>query len=103
MTRLAILADLHGNLPALEAVLATEPLEQKLRKLARDGKFVSVTARERLAALERTNDGFQIAELDLRLRGPGEFLGIRFGGVVGTTNICVVGLNSTFAYVTVGP
>ncbi|NHR05040.1 acyl-CoA dehydrogenase [Chromobacterium haemolyticum] len=34
---------------ALEAVLATEPLEQKLRKLARDGKFVSVTARERLA------------------------------------------------------
>ncbi|MBN3002984.1 acyl-CoA dehydrogenase [Chromobacterium alkanivorans] len=34
---------------ALEAVLATEPLEQKLRKLARDGKFVAVTARERLA------------------------------------------------------
>ncbi|WP_374420821.1 acyl-CoA dehydrogenase [Chromobacterium sp.] len=34
---------------ALEAVLATEPLEQKLRKLARDGQFKTVTARERLA------------------------------------------------------
>lgn len=33
---------------ALEAVLATEPLEQKLRKLARDGQFKTVTARERL-------------------------------------------------------
>ncbi len=37
-------------------------------------------ARERLAALERTNDGFQIAEMDLRLRGPGEFLGTRQSG-----------------------
>jgi len=38
-------------------------------------------ARERLGALERTNDGFQIAELDLRLRGPGEFLGTKQSGV----------------------
>ncbi|OWY40530.1 acyl-CoA dehydrogenase [Xenophilus sp. AP218F] len=34
---------------ALDAILATEPLEQKLRKLARDGKFKTITARERLA------------------------------------------------------
>lgn len=33
---------------ALHAILDTEPLEQKLRKLARDGKFKRVTARERL-------------------------------------------------------
>lgn len=33
---------------ALDAILATEPLEQKLRKLAREGKFKRVTARERL-------------------------------------------------------
>ena len=32
-------------------------------------------ARERLRALEETTDGFRIAEADLRLRGPGEFLG----------------------------
>ncbi|MBI2816171.1 MAG: ATP-dependent DNA helicase RecG [Acidobacteria bacterium] len=38
-------------------------------------------AQERLAALERTNDGFQIAEMDLRLRGPGEFLGTRQAGI----------------------
>ncbi|WP_174874520.1 acyl-CoA dehydrogenase [Vogesella oryzae] len=35
--------------PALKAMLETEPVEQKLRKLARDGKFAAVTARERLA------------------------------------------------------
>ena len=38
-------------------------------------------ARQRLAALERTNDGFEIADLDLRLRGPGEFLGTRQSGL----------------------
>ncbi|MBI4443343.1 MAG: ATP-dependent DNA helicase RecG [Acidobacteria bacterium] len=38
-------------------------------------------AQQRLAALERTQDGFQIAELDLRLRGPGEFLGTRQSGI----------------------
>src|SRR6185295_14824889 len=38
-------------------------------------------AQQRLAALERTNDGFEIAELDLRLRGPGEFLGTRQSGI----------------------
>ncbi|WP_047243362.1 acyl-CoA dehydrogenase [Chromobacterium subtsugae] len=39
---------------ALEAVLATEPVEQKLRKLARDGKFRAITARERLAEALQT-------------------------------------------------
>ncbi|RXZ42133.1 acyl-CoA dehydrogenase [Crenobacter cavernae] len=35
--------------PALKAILETEPVEQKLRKLTRDGKFKSLTNRERLA------------------------------------------------------
>ncbi len=35
--------------PALKAMLETEPVEQKLRKLGRDGKFKAITARERLA------------------------------------------------------
>ncbi len=38
------------------------------------------TARERLEAMRRTDDGFEIAEVDLRLRGPGELLGTRQTG-----------------------
>jgi ATP-dependent DNA helicase RecG len=39
------------------------------------------TARERLAALRATDDGFVIAEEDLRLRGPGELLGTKQSGL----------------------
>jgi ATP-dependent DNA helicase RecG len=35
---------------------------------------------ERLTVMERTTDGFAIAEADLRLRGPGEYLGTRQSG-----------------------
>ncbi|MGA9779031.1 MAG: ATP-dependent DNA helicase RecG [Limisphaerales bacterium] len=38
-------------------------------------------ARERLQALEETTDGFRIAEMDLKLRGPGELLGQRQSGL----------------------
>jgi ATP-dependent DNA helicase RecG len=38
-------------------------------------------ARERLNAFSRTNDGFRIAEEDLRMRGPGEFFGTRQSGL----------------------
>jgi len=38
-------------------------------------------ARQRLELLERSNDGFEIAEMDLRLRGPGQVLGTRQSGL----------------------
>jgi ATP-dependent DNA helicase RecG len=38
-------------------------------------------ARERLKVMEETTDGFRIAEADLELRGPGEFLGTRQSGM----------------------
>jgi ATP-dependent DNA helicase RecG len=40
-------------------------------------------SRRRLAVMEQTTDGFRIAEEDLRLRGPGEFLGVRQSGLPG--------------------
>lgn len=38
------------------------------------------TENERLQAMTMTNDGFELADLDLKLRGPGEFLGTRQAG-----------------------
>jgi len=45
------------------------------------GGKVSEDGERRLDALVRTNDGFKIAELDLELRGPGEFFGTRQAGL----------------------
>src|SRR6202050_2859106 len=45
------------------------------------GGKVSEEAQRRLDAMVKTNDGFQIAELDLELRGPGEFFGTRQAGL----------------------
>lgn len=41
---------------------------------------LGAVARERLAAMARTNDGFELARIDLELRGAGEFLGARQSG-----------------------
>ena len=41
----------------------------------------SAAAKERLTALERTHDGFELAEIDLELRGPGDFFGTRQSGL----------------------
>ncbi len=44
------------------------------------GDTLSETARERLSLMRETQDGFQLAEEDLRLRGGGELLGTRQSG-----------------------
>ncbi|MFM9853582.1 MAG: ATP-dependent DNA helicase RecG [Sphingomonadaceae bacterium] len=53
--------------------------EKSICLLLRSGAL-SETARARLALMRETNDGFRIAEEDLRLRGAGEVLGTRQSG-----------------------
>lgn len=48
--------------------------------LLTDGK--NPEAMEKLKVLEQSSDGFEIAEADLRLRGPGDVLGTRQSGLV---------------------
>jgi ATP-dependent DNA helicase RecG len=42
---------------------------------------LSDTGRERIRTLVESNDGFYIAEMDMKLRGPGEFFGTKQSGV----------------------
>jgi ATP-dependent DNA helicase RecG len=44
------------------------------------GANLTEVGRARLSLMRETNDGFRIAEEDLRLRGPGEILGLRQSG-----------------------
>lgn len=45
------------------------------------GGRISEQGSQRLDAMVRTQDGFELAELDLQLRGPGEFFGTRQAGL----------------------
>ncbi|HXZ79712.1 MAG TPA: ATP-dependent DNA helicase RecG [Terriglobales bacterium] len=45
------------------------------------GSKISEEGEQRLATMVRTQDGFEIAETDLQLRGPGEFFGTRQSGI----------------------
>ena len=46
------------------------------------GSKLGVDARERLAIMTATNNGFEIAEVDLQLRGPGDIGGTRQSGAI---------------------
>lgn len=46
------------------------------------GNKLTKVARQRLAAMVETTDGFQIAEFDLKLRGPGDIEGTRQSGIL---------------------
>ena len=54
--------------------------EQSFCILVSFGKLTE-EARERISIMRETNDGFRIAETDLRLRGPGEFFGTKQSGM----------------------
>jgi ATP-dependent DNA helicase RecG len=45
------------------------------------GALATARARERLAVMARTDDGFELAEADLAMRGPGELWGLRQAGL----------------------
>ena len=45
------------------------------------GSSISPEAEQRLDAMVRTQNGFELAELDLQQRGPGEFFGTRQAGL----------------------
>ena len=53
---------------------------QSLCLLVRSGRC-SEEGRKRLEVMAETSDGFRIAEADLEIRGPGEFLGTRQAGI----------------------
>jgi len=46
------------------------------------GHKLSAEAKTRLETMVRTNDGFEIAEVDLKLRGPGDLMGTQQSGVL---------------------
>jgi ATP-dependent DNA helicase RecG len=45
------------------------------------GRPATFESKERVKAMVETSDGFKIAEADLKLRGPGEVLGVRQSGI----------------------
>lgn len=47
------------------------------------GYAVSDEGKQRTEMMEKTSDGFKIAEFDLEMRGPGEFMGTRQSGLAG--------------------
>jgi len=47
------------------------------------GYAVSPETKERVEFMEKTNDGFKVAEFDLQIRGPGEFMGAKQSGLPG--------------------
>ena len=46
------------------------------------GNKISTEGQERLKTMVRTTDGFEIAEVDLKLRGPGDLMGTQQSGML---------------------
>jgi ATP-dependent DNA helicase RecG len=46
------------------------------------GFKLSDDARKRISAMTETNDGFELSEVDLKLRGPGDLMGTQQSGIL---------------------
>jgi ATP-dependent DNA helicase RecG len=72
---------------------------------------LNAVARERIRTLVDSNDGFHIAEMDMKLRGPGEFFGTRqsglpalqIGNIVRDADILEIARNEAGAFVSHPP
>jgi ATP-dependent DNA helicase RecG len=67
-------------------LMAPDWMKERSRKastvsLAGEEDAEEIRAVKRLKAMEKTTDGFKIAEIDLELRGPGDFFGTRQSGI----------------------
>ena len=60
-----------------------EILPNPINELFIFSDFVSDQAIERLKIFEKHNDGFHLADQDLRIRGPGDYIGTRQSGIEG--------------------
>jgi ATP-dependent DNA helicase RecG len=58
---------------------------------------LSKDSRVRLDTMVRTNDGFEIADVDLRLRGPGDLMGTQQSGI---TDLLIADLSKDAAILT---
>jgi ATP-dependent DNA helicase RecG len=77
----------HPSYCFLMSDTSIDEAHRNLQRLKREGKGVFELIKEmpddasvRLLALEETNDGFKLAELDWVLRGPGDLIGTRQSG-----------------------
>jgi ATP-dependent DNA helicase RecG len=72
---------------------------------------LNATARERIRTLVESSDGFYIAEMDMKLRGPGEFFGtkqsglpaLRIGNIIRDADVLEVARNEAAAFVSHPP
>jgi ATP-dependent DNA helicase RecG len=62
-------------------ILVTKDWKAKAAARTSSSSDDAARDRARLATMAETGDGFRIAEVDLRLRGPGDFFGTRQSGV----------------------
>jgi ATP-dependent DNA helicase RecG len=62
------------------------------------GNKISAEGQERLKTMVRTNDGFDIAEVDLKLRGPGNMMGTKQSGVIDLKIADIVRDNAILQY-----
>lgn len=60
------------------------------------GDKLSAESRKRLGAMVATNDGFELAELDLQLRGPGDMNGTQQSGLAFDLKIASLGKDGKF-------